>query len=187
MSHAEMTVAGALWPQSAANRLFRNVLLALAGTLALAVSAKLRVDIGPVPITMQSFVVLALGAAYGWRLAGATLALYLAEGSLGLPVFANPLGLMGPTGGYLIGFVVAAMLVGYLAEKGADKKPLQMFAAMILGNLAIYALGVAWLFALKGMDVAIVSGLLPFLVGDMLKAALAAAIFPAAWSLIGRR
>lgn len=187
MQNANMTVAGALWPASRANNLPRAALLALAGTLALALSAKLQVPFWPVPVTMQSFVVLALGAALGWRLAGATLALYILQGTVGLPVFANPAGLMGPTGGYLVGFLAAAMLVGYLAEKGADRKALSMFAAMLAGAALIYVPGVLWLAGFTGFEKAITLGLVPFIPGDVLKAALAAAVFPAAWMLIGRR
>ena len=189
MSQANMTVAGALWPASRANSLLRAAILVAAGTLALAVAAKLQVPFWPVPVTMQSLVVLALGAAFGWRLAGVTLLAYLAQGAAGLPVFASGSGLaymMGPTGGYLIGFALAAMLVGYLAEKGADKKALTMFGAMLAGAALIYVPGIAWLSGFTGFEKAVAVGFVPFIVGDVLKAALAAAAFPAAWGLLRR-
>ena len=189
MSQANMTVAGALWPASRANALLRAALLVALGTLALAVAAKVQVPFWPVPVTMQSLVVLALGAAYGWRLAGVTLFAYLLEGAAGLPVFASGSGfayMMGPTGGYLVGFALAAMLVGYLAEKGADKRALTMLGAMLVGAALIYVPGIAWLSGFTGLEKAIAVGFVPFIVGDVLKAALAAAAFPAAWSLLRR-
>jgi biotin transport system substrate-specific component len=186
MTNANMTVAGALWPSSQTNRLLRTLTLAVLGSLALAISAKMTVPFWPVPVTMQSFVVLALGASLGWRVAGATLALYLVEGTLGMPVFANMAGLMGPTGGYLVGFLLAAMLVGYLAERGADKNVFTMFAAMLAGAALIYVPGIAWLATFTGLEKAIAVGFVPFILGDVLKAALAAAVFPAAWSLLRR-
>lgn len=189
MSQANMTVAGALWPASGVNPILRAAILVAAGTLALAVAAKVQVPFWPVPVTLQSLVVLALGAAYGWRLAGLTLLAYLLEGAAGLPVFASGSGLaymMGPTGGYLVGFALAAMLVGYLAEKGADKRALTMFGAMLAGAALIYVPGIAWLSGFTGLEKAIAVGFVPFIIGDVLKAALAAAIFPAAWSLLRR-
>ena len=146
MSQANMTVAGTLWPASGVNSVLRAAILVAAGTLALAVAAKVQVPFWPVPVTLQSLVVLALGAAYGWRLAGVTLVAYLLEGAAGLPVFAGGSGLaymMGPTGGYLVGFLAAAMLVGYLAEKGADKRSITMFGAMLAGAALIYVPGIA--------------------------------------------
>jgi len=124
-----VTLADTLWPrtQSSTNWL-RLTVLAFIGTLLMAISAKINVPFYPVPMTMQTFVVLSIGMAYGWRLGGATLLLYLAEGAMGLPVFAGTpekgIGLaymMGPTGGYLIGFVLAATIVGYLGERGWDR------------------------------------------------------------------
>ena len=168
--------------------------LAVAGTLVLWASAKLQVPFYPVPITLQTLVVLGLGMAVGWRLAGATLALYLVEGLLGLPVFAGTpekgIGLaymMGPTGGYLLGYLVAAVLVGWLAERGWGRSVVSTVAAMVLGNAVIYALGVAWLGTLMGWDKPVLEwGLYPFLLGDLFKIGLAAALLPAAWRLTGR-
>jgi biotin transport system substrate-specific component len=169
-------------------------MLALLGTVLLWISAKVKVDLGAVPITLQSLVILGLGAAYGWRLAVATLLLYLAQGALGLPVFAGTpekgIGLAymaGPTGGYLFGFVIAAGVSGYLAERGFDRHPIKMFCAMLLATALIYVPGLAWLSVLIGAEKAVQFGFLPFLWGDLIKAGLAAALFPAAWLLLGRR
>jgi biotin transport system substrate-specific component len=191
------TLAAAIWPTAGGSGLrgaARAVILMLAGSVALWLSAKIQVPLWPVPMTMQTFVVLTLGIAYGWRLAGATLLLYLAEGAIGLPVFAGSWGegggvrhLVGPTAGYLVGFVVAAAVVGYLAERGWDRNPLTAAAAMIVGNLVIYALGIAWLGSLIGTLPALQAGLLPFLLGDAIKVALGAALLPMAWTALRRR
>ena len=171
--------------------LARKLALAVAGTLVLWASAKLQVPFYPVPITLQTLVVLGFGMAVGWRLAGATLALYLAEGLIGLPVFAGPpekgLGLaymMGPTGGYLLGYLAAAVLVGWLAERGWGRNVASTVAAMVAGNAVIYALGVAWLGTLMGWDKPVLEwGVYPFLLGDLFKIGLAAALLPGAWQV----
>ena len=188
------TLAGALWPANSTSSLLRNVILAVAGSLLLWVSAKIQIPFYPVPMTMQTLVVLGLGAAFGWRLAIATLLLYMVEGAVGLPVFAGTpakgIGLpymMGATGGYLVGFVLASGLVGWLAQKGADKNVFKMFGAMLLGSAVIYLCGATWLASFIGSEKAIKFGVMPFLYGDLLKAALAAALFPAVWSLIKKK
>ncbi|NNE23595.1 MAG: biotin transporter BioY [Rhizobiales bacterium] len=187
----QSTIAGSLWPQHTANRWLRAVVLAVLGTALLWLSAKVKVDIGPVPVTLQTLVILGLGAAYGWRLGAATLMLYLAEGAAGLPVFAGTpekgIGLAymaGPTGGYLLGFVLAAAVIGYFAERGFDRNPFKMFAAMLLATAVIYLPGLAWLATLIGGEKAIQFGLMPFIWGDLIKAAMAAAIFPALWQFL---
>ena len=171
--------------------LARKLALAVAGTLVLWASAKLQVPFYPVPITLQTLVVLGFGMAVGWRLAGATLALYLAEGLIGLPVFAGTpekgLGLaymMGPTGGYLLGYLAAAVLVGWLAERGWGRNVASTVAAMVAGNAVIYALGVAWLGTLMGWDKPVLEwGVYPFLLGALFKIGLAAALLPGAWQI----
>lgn len=193
-STASLTLANALWPaRSSSLPALRAAALMVLGTVALWLSAKIQVPLWPVPVTMQTFVVLSLGIAYGWRLAGATMLLYLAEGAVGLPVFAGAWSegggihhLAGPTAGYLIGFVVAASVAGWLAERGWDRNPVTAAAAMVLGNLVIYGLGLAWLSTLIGYEPAIEHGLLPFLVGDALKVALGAALLPLVWKAIMR-
>lgn len=190
------TLADALWPSREAGRpVLRTAALMAFGTVALWLSAKIEVPLQPVPMTMQTFVVLTLGLAYGWRLGGATTVLYLALGAIGLPVFSGGWGeggglhhlVVGPTAGYLVGFAAAAALVGGLAERGWDRSPLTAAAAMVAGNLVIYGLGLAWLAGLIGTGLAIAHGLLPFLVGDAIKIALGTALLPLAWKLVGRR
>ncbi len=180
----------ALWTPEQSQKVLRLGLLALAGTALLALSAKIQVPFWPVPMTMQSFVVLVLGMAYGWRLAGATLLLYLAEGAFGLPVFASGAGLAylaGPTGGYLLGFLLAAVLLGWLAERGWDRSVLWTLVAMVIGNIVIFAPGVAWLSVLMGdLAKAIGAGLTPFLAASLFKTGLAAAVLPFAWRLLQR-
>ena len=164
--------------------------IAVIGSLLLTLSAK--VSIGwPVPMTMQTFVVLVIGLSLGSRLAGATVALYLVEGAVGLPVFAGTpergIGLAymaGPTGGYLAGFLVAAIVLGVLAERGWGRSVLSTLAAMAVGTVIIFALGLGWLAALIGVEPAIANGLVPFLVSEPIKIALACAVMPLAWRLV---
>jgi biotin transport system substrate-specific component len=165
--------------------------LAIAGSALMAVSAKIQVPMWPVPMTMQTFAVLVIAMSFGFRLGAATLLLYLAEGAVGLPVFASGAGLVylaGPTGGYLVGFFVAAALVGWLAEKGWDRTVLLTLVAMALGTAVIFGLGVSWLAIFLGdAGKAIASGLTPFLVGAAVKIVLAAAVLPVAWRLLSGR
>lgn len=175
-------------------RLLQQIVLVLAGTALLTLSARLQVPFLPVPMTFQTLVVLVLAAAVGWRLAGATLLAYLAQGASGLPVFAGTpaqgLGLAymaGPTGGYLAGMLLAALLVGWLAERGWGRTWLSAGAAMLLGTLAIYGPGLLWLGTLLGWDRPILAwGLLPFLPADLLKLALGTIILRMAWRAAGR-
>lgn len=189
------TFVSALWPaRTDVSALMRGVLLALLGAALLTLSAKVKAPFYPVPMTMQSMVVLMLGAAYGSRLAVATVLLYLAEGALGLPVFAGTpergIGLaymMGPTGGYLLGFVLAAGLVGWLAERGLGRSLAGMALAMTLGHVVLLAAGFAWLAVLFGPGVAWTSGVAAFIPETVVKTALAAILVPAAWQAIDRR
>jgi len=170
--------------------MLRLAVLAIAGSALMALSAKIQVPMWPVPMTMQTFAVLVIAMSFGLRLGGATLLVYLAEGAVGLPVFASGGGLAylsGPTGGYLVGFVAAAVLVGWLAEKGWDRNVVRTLIAMALGTFVIFSLGVTWLAIFLGdADKAIASGLTPFLVGAAVKIALAAAVLPIAWRLLSR-
>lgn len=184
---APPVLVDAVWPQrdTATSNVLRLALLAVAGSVLMAISAKIQVPMWPVPMTMQTFAVLVIAMSFGTRLAGATLLLYLAEGAVGLPVFASGAGLAymaGPTGGYLVGFLVSAVLVGWLAEKGWDRNVIWTLIAMALGTAVIFGFGVTWLaLFLADADKAIASGLTPFLVGAAVKIALAAAILPLAW------
>jgi biotin transport system substrate-specific component len=183
------TLAEAVWSPATGSNQVRAVVLALIGTALLAISAKIQVPFWPVPMTMQTFAVLVLGMAYGWRLAGASVLFYLAQGAIGLPVFAAGGGIAyfaGPTGGYLLGFLLAAVAVGWLAEHGWDRSPLRTLAAMLIGTAVIFALGLAWLATLIGLPQAIGVGLVPFLPGEAVKIALATAILPFAWRLLHR-
>lgn len=194
---ASGVLANVLWPpksNTGAQHWLRLVLLAVAGSIAMLISAKVQVPFWPVPLTFQTMVALLIGFAYGPRLGAATVVFYLAQGAVGLPVFANTpergIGIaymLGPTGGYLVGFAVAAFLTGLLAQKGWDRRAATVIAGMVIGNLAIYALGIAWLGGVIGWDKPVLQlGLYPFLLGDALKIALAAALLPAAWHLTRR-
>lgn len=192
MNTAIPTLADRVWPAASANQLLRTALLAVLGSALVALSAQINVPMLPVPMTLQTLAVLAIGGAYGSRLGAATLALYALEGAVGLPVFAEfkagPAILMGPTGGYIVGFIAAAGLVGFLAERGFDRHVGKMFAATLLGAVVLYIPGLAWLSTfVGGFAKAVEYGLTPFIAGDLVKAALAALAFPAAWSLLGRR
>ena len=134
----------------------RPALLAIGGSLALAASAQIQVPIQPVPMTLQSLVVLLIGAAYGWRLGAATVLLDPAEGLCGMPVFAGfragPAALIGPTAGFLLGFVPAAALAGWLAARGWTRGVLRSGALFLAGHAVLFATGVAWLATLVGLD-----------------------------------
>jgi biotin transport system substrate-specific component len=174
--------------------LLRDVLLIIGAAALTGLCAQVSIPLPytPVPITLQTFAVLLSGAALGpWR-GGAAMLLYLVAGVAGVPWFANQSsGYSGDvvfTFGYIVGFVVAATVVGALASRGADRTVSGTIAIMVLGNLIIYAFGVPWLMATTGMPlfIALESGLWPFVIGDALKIALAAGLLPAAWRLAGR-
>jgi biotin transport system substrate-specific component len=189
------TLAEALWPSNnRASSVGRSLFLVFAGSVLLTLSAKVQIPFYPVPMSMQTFVVLALGMALGSRLGTASVAFYLAQGAAGLPVFAGTpekgIGLaymMGPTGGYLLGFLFSAALCGWLAERGWDRRVSTTALALLIGNVAIYIPGLLYLGALVGWDKPVLAwGLTPFLLGDVTKLALAAAVMPAAWHLLTR-
>ncbi len=190
---APAVLIDAIWSRrdSSAANFLRLAILAVAGTALMAISAKIQVPMWPVPMTMQTFAVLVIAMSFGFRLAAATLLLYLAEGAVGLPVFASGAGLAylaGPTGGYLVGFFVAAALVGWLAERGWDRSVVPTVVAMALGTAIIFGLGVSWLSVVLGdFDKAVGAGLTPFLVGAAVKIALAAAVLPFAWRLVSKK
>ena len=172
-----------LWPQSRTQVLNKAILIVF-GIALLTISAKVQVPFWPVPMTLQTLAVLLIGATYGGRLAGSTVVGYLAVGAVGLPVFASGAGLaymMGPTGGYLAGFLLAAVTLGYLADKGYGRTIISALALFVIGEVAIFALGTGWLAALIGTEKAIAGGLLPFIPGEALKVALATAILTLGW------
>lgn len=164
----------------------------VAALLLLALSAKISVPFYPVPLTMQTLVVIGLGLALGPVRGGAAVLLYLAQGAAGLPVFAGTpekgIGLaymMGPTGGYLLGYLPAVLLGGWLAGRGWDRHPLGAMAAALLAGAVIYVPGLLWLGGVVGFDKPVLQfGLYPFILGDLVKAVLAAILFPLAWKAI---
>jgi biotin transport system substrate-specific component len=180
-------------PEKGATRLATQLLLAIAGTLILTLSAKTKVMIGPVDISMQTLAVFLIAAAFGMRLGVATLLLYMADGAMGFPVFQGTpekgIGIaymLGPTGGYLAGFVVMAAIVGWAADRGWDRHPVKLFNAMLVAEIVMMAMGFAWLALLIGPEKSWQFGILPFIVGDLIKVALAASLVPAVWSLLKR-
>jgi biotin transport system substrate-specific component len=187
---APSTLMSLLWPSRSA---VRAVVLMAVGCALLALSAKIQVPFYPVPMTMQTLVVLVIGAAYGWRLGGATVALYLAQGALGMPVFAGPVAgigyMAGPTGGYLMGFLLAAMLTGVMAERGWDRSLGRVLAMMAAGHAVIFVFGLAWLATLLQLDLgrAWAAGVAPFYAATLLKTGLAAAVMQASWTAAARR
>lgn len=196
-AYASPTLIATLWPargQSFAVTAARTAALMIAGTLALWASAKISVPFYPIPMTMQTLVVLMIGAAYGARLGLATIALYLFEGMTGLPVFAGTpergIGLAymaGPTGGYLVGFAAAAYLTGWLAERGWDRSIVKLLGAMALGHAVIFLFGLSWLATFAGFAVAWNTGMAPFYAATLFKTVLGALALPAVWSLLSRR
>ena len=172
--------------------LVRDTLLVVgaAGFIGLLAQISIHLSFTPVPITGQTFGVLLAGTALGWRRAGAALLLYAVAGVAGVPWFADhSSGYASASFGYVIGFFAAAVLCGYLAERGADRSVLRSVPAMLAAEVVIYAFGLTWL-AIDlhlGASATIADGLTPFLAGDAIKAALAAGLLPAAWWLAGRR
>jgi len=186
------TLAQAAWPRRAdAPAWARDAFLVVAFSLVTALSAQVVIPLAPVPITGQTFGVLLTGALLGPRLGAMAMALYLVEGGLGLPFFAGGAGgaarLVGPTGGYLLSYPFAAALVGGLAVRGWDRKPLTMLAAMLLGSLVVFALGAGWLAHFVGPGRAVTAGVLPFLPGDAVKALAAAGLLPLGWKWLGAK
>ena len=176
-----------VWPHRSDGslNLLRSAILVALGTALLTLSAKVNLPLPYVPMTLQTLVVLMIGAAYGWRLGSATVIAYLAEGAIGFPVFAGPVGgiapLVGPTAGYLYGFVAAAFVTGWLAERGWDRSVLWLFVAMAFGHILILAAGFGWLaFGMKlGAEKAWLVGIMPFVAASLVKNALGAALVPA--------
>ena len=170
-------------------RLMTKLLMVACGIAALSISAHVKIPFYPVPVTMQTLVVLMIGMSYGIRLGGVTLLSYLGAGLAGAPVFAGGAGMaymMGPTGGYLAGFFVSAIVMGMLAERGWTRHWLTTAASMIAGTAIIYLMGVSWLSTIIGFEKAVTFGLMPFLYGDALKIVIATAAMPAAWAVLGK-
>lgn len=192
-------LAIALWPtqtESSTQAALRFIALAIIGAALLAISAKIRVPLPftPVPMTLQTIAIMGLGAAYGMRLGLATVLLYLAIGALGMDVFTSSTAesnglayMMGGTGGYLVGFIIAMGVIGYFAERGWDRSIVKLFGLMLFADAILFGLGLLWLGNLVGWDKPVLEwGLYPFVVGDLIKIALASALIPAIWTWLKR-
>ena len=175
-------------PDRGAGRLAVQAVIVLAGTLLLTLSAKTKVVLGPVDLSLQTLAILLISTTFGMRLGVATLLLYLAEGAMGFPVFQSTpekgIGLaymLGGTGGYLAGFVAMAAIVGWAADRGWDRSPVKLLGAMLVAELVMMAMGFAWLAGLIGAEKSWMFGVAPFIVPDLIKVALAACAMPALW------
>lgn len=192
-THERPVLSEVLGPSEGTSRRVKQIALVILGVAALTIAAKIRIPMWPVPVTMQTFAVLTIGAAYGMRLGLVTLLAYLAVGAAGAAVFSGDgTGLTymaGPTGGYLVGFAAAAGTMGWLAGRGWDRSFVSMAAALLIGNAIIYAFGLPWMaylfLAEKGGAWVLQWGITAFLVGDAIKLALAALLVPAVWKLVG--
>lgn len=195
MTMMHPTLARTLVPTSS---LLGDLLLITGGAAVVGLLAQAEIPLQPVPLTLQTLGVLLVGAALGWKRAFAALALYVAAGAVGLPVYAGGAsGVMAPGGsglraslGYLLSYPFAAALVGFLVERyGLDRKFLGTCLAMLAGSVVIYAFGLPVLGALTGLkgSALLTAGLTPFLLGDTLKLVLAALLLPGAWTLLRRR
>lgn len=182
------TLLGDRFADDAMRTGFAKLVMVIAGSLFIALAAQIAVPMYPVPVTGQTLAILLIGMTYGPRMAGSTVALYLVEGAMGLPVFANgaagALYMFGPTGGYLAGFLMAAVTIGFLAERGMGRSIISTAVAMLIGTAVIYVFGVAWLSMMIGLEKAVIHGVMPFLYGDALKAVIAAGLMPFAWKVI---
>lgn len=184
MSVMQVTLIDRVLPR----RLSSDLVLVFSGALLTALFAQIQIPMYPVPMTLQTLAVLLIAAAMGPTRAMSSMGLYIAMGAAGLPVFAGAkaLGAVMPTAGYLVGFVVAGAVVGFLATRGFAKTPLSVGMVFALGSLVIYIFGAGWLMVGLGLSLpqALAGGVIPFLVGDAVKAAAAAALLPIAWKLV---
>ena len=188
-----MVLSEALGPREGTALRIKQTILVVLGIAVLAIAAKIKVPMWPVPITMGTFAVLSIGAAYGARLGLVTILGYMIIGALGFDVFAGSSAeaygltyMMGGTGGYLAGYALAGVALGALARRGWDRSFAWMALAMLVGNILIYLPGLGWLGMLYGWDKPILQwGLTPFLIGDALKLVLAAVLLPALWKMVG--
>lgn len=177
------------------SRAVRTVVLVTGFALLTALAAQITVPLPwtPVPVTGQTFAVLLSGAVLGWKAGAGSQVLYVALGAVGLPFYADGASgwqvVVGATGGYLVGFVIAAALIGYLAERGQDRNLATSIPAMLAGTAIIYLLGVTWLAAELGVSAtkAMELGLVPFVIGDAIKLAAAGALVPATWKVVSRK
>lgn len=207
MTTNDKVLSEAIWEAEGAGLWIKRAVLVVLGIAALAIAAKIKVPLwpSPVPITLGTFAVLTIGAAYGPRLGLATIIGYMIIGALGFDVFANSSAekfgwsyMIGGTGGYLVGYILATLALGWAARRGWDRSILWMGVAMLIGNVLIYVPGVAWLYYLveanawfdaskfsSAWNQTLTWGLTPFVIGDLIKLALAALLVPGLWKLIG--
>ena len=194
MAQSDAVLAETIVPSEGIQKIVKQAILVVAGIVVLALCAKITVPLWPVPITMGTFAVLTIGAAYGPKLGLTTILGYMLVGAMGFDVFAGSSAekfglayMMGGTGGYLVGYVLATAMLGWAARQGWDRSVLWMGLAMLLGNILIYVPGLLWLGVLFGWDQPILQwGLTPFIAGDAVKLVLAALLVPAVWKLVGR-
>ncbi len=195
MTYAPPVLSGRILPLKRIDQRVATAALVVGFALLTAACAQIRIPLGftPVPITGQTFAVLLTGAVLGSRAGAASQFLYVALGAVGLPFYAGGTGgwetATGATAGYLVGFIVAAYAVGYLAENRQDRRFATSIGAFLTGNLIIYVLGVAWLMSQFSWDLAtgVEKGMAPFIIGDTIKILLAAGVMPTAWKLVGDR
>jgi len=170
------------------NKVFNltNLSTVLFGSILLIISSKIKIDLYPVPMTLQPLAVLMIAMLYGRNLATATIGVYILQGLIGLPVFAYGGGLMyifGPTGGFIIGFLISGIVLGELADRGWGKRFITSIVCMLLGLLIIYFFGILQLTLIKGFEYAILKGFYPFLIGDLYKLLIAGILVPYIWKL----
>ena len=171
----------ALWPNTKSQYFIRNFSIILIGTILLAISAHVKIPIPPVPVTLQTLVVLVFAMSVGWKIAFITFAFYLFQGTIGLPVFATGGGIVyltGPTAGYLYGMTIAAVVISYFADKGFSVSYIKTLISIILGSILIFTFGVLYLGSIIGYNKAIQAGLLPFIPSELFKIALAVILIP---------
>ena len=180
----ENLLIDSIWPLKNINVILKNIILLLLGTIILTISAKIQIPFWPVPMTMQTYVVLVIGMIYGFKLGFLTLLAYLIEGALGIPVFAKGGGLIyltGPTAGYLYGMLIASGVIGYYSERGLVKSPFDAILPLILGTNIIFVCGVGYLGSIIGYEKALIAGLLPFIPSEFFKIALALSTIGLLW------
>ena len=192
------TLLGTIMPKAGTDRVLSNVAMVLVGTLIITISAKISVPTFPVPVTLQTFAVSAVAGAYGSRLGLAAVIAYLLEGLIGAPVFsgaiAGPAYLMGPTGGFLVGFIPMAYVSGFVAERTGSARVILLAVAMIVGDAIAFGIGYAWLVKFLGdhnvaspLSAALAAGVTPFIIWDVLKMVFAALTVSGLWAAFRKR